>query len=335
MIQIHRHTIAVAHFSTLVWHGECVVDWHHGGKCYSTTGHKTEIGQYRFAFSFDAAINSDCGTYVLLYKRLGTKALLLKNGKELREINRPYYQAEAYEYPCAFYTQPSTGRVLLIHCPKEYCRLDIEDVETGELLTDTPARKPQDIFHSRLCLSPQRRFLLSRGWVWQPWDVAEVYDLEACLQDPTLLDAVGTLPNIQTEICSADFIDDERLLLVASAEDGIGFTTADDPLPPNHLTVYNLRTRTYTPPVRLRCLFGRVVAIDERYAWDLFLHPKIIDLQTGEAVAIIESLLSGEQHSAICDYVALLPDTAYHRGLRSLAFISGSDVEILTVLDSE
>ncbi len=334
MIQIHRHTIAVAHFATLVWRGECVVDWLNGGKSYSTNGYKKDIGQYHFAFGFDAAISSDCGTYVLLYKRLGTKGLLLKEGQELREINRPYYQSEAYEYPCAFYTNPTTGRVCLIHCPKAYCRLDIEDVETGELLTDAPDRKPNDIFHSRLCLSPSSKFLLSRGWVWQPWDVAEVYDLEACLQNPHLLDAVTTLPRIQTEVCSADFIDDERVLLMSSPEDGIGDTTVDDPLPPNHLCIYNLRTCTYSPPVRLHCPFGRVVAIDEHYAWDLFLHPKIIDLRTGESIAMIESILSGEQHSAICDYVEFMPAMAYHRQLRSLAFTSGADIEILTVLSA-
>jgi hypothetical protein len=34
-----------------------------------------------------------------------------------------------------------------------YCRLDIEDLETGERLTAAPGREPGDFFHSRLAVA--------------------------------------------------------------------------------------------------------------------------------------------------------------------------------------
>ena len=68
----------------------------------------------------------------MIFTSLGTKGLLLKMPHQLiREVNRSYYCADAYEYPAVFY-QNSQIRTFLIHCPQEYCRLEVEDVETGE-----------------------------------------------------------------------------------------------------------------------------------------------------------------------------------------------------------
>jgi len=71
----------------------------------------------------------------------------------VREINRSYYHAEAYEYLVAF-AKLKDGRDILIHCPVDYCRIDFEEVETGQLLTNHSGRKPSDFFHSRFEISP-------------------------------------------------------------------------------------------------------------------------------------------------------------------------------------
>ena len=40
------------------------------------------------------------------------------------------YQAHEYEYPIALYYLPD-GRPAILHCPDEYCQMEIELIETG------------------------------------------------------------------------------------------------------------------------------------------------------------------------------------------------------------
>ena len=92
-----------------------------------------------FAFSFDGSITSQDGQYAFIYKRLGTKGILLKNGEIIREINRTYYHAETYEFPSAFIT--FDNKTYLAHCPISYCQLDFENVETGEIVSNIQGQK--------------------------------------------------------------------------------------------------------------------------------------------------------------------------------------------------
>lgn len=328
MPSIHRQTIKDTYFSTLDWHDSQIVDWSQAATCYALDGSKSQLQRYHFAFSFDSAISSDCQQYAFIYKRLGTKGLLLKNGEILREINRSYYQAEAYEYPAAFYTAPD-GQVFLIHCPKDYCQLDFEAVETGEIPTATSERKPADIFHSRLRLSPDRKTLLTQSWVWQPWDVAEIYDINACLQNPTLLDQVVSFRQIQTEVCSADFIDNQRIVLFASDEDSLDDEEADL-LPPQHFIIYDILSKTYSSAIKTAEPCGNIYVIDQNYAWDTYIYPKVMDLRTGEIVAKLPDLDTSRQRSAIIGNSENLPCIVYNRRLQKLAILQQKDVEILT-----
>lgn len=134
-----RQTINTNYLQTISWLGDKIIDWASAGQLYSLDSKVEQINKYHFAYNFDASINSEDGKYAFIFKRLGTKGLLLKDGEIIREINRSYYHADVYEYPAAFFT--FNNRTYLAYCPKEYCRLDFEDVETGELLTDIPNRK--------------------------------------------------------------------------------------------------------------------------------------------------------------------------------------------------
>lgn len=96
---------------------------------------------------------------------LGTKGLLLRNGQIVRELNRSFYHANIYEYPVCLVRHGA--RTLLIHCPEDYNRLEIEDAETGGKLT-LRSSDPADIFHSRLRPSANGGRLLSAGWAWAP-----------------------------------------------------------------------------------------------------------------------------------------------------------------------
>jgi hypothetical protein len=79
----------------------------------------------------------------------------------------------------------------LVHCPAHYNQLEIEDAASGEPLTGLAKRAPADVFHSRLAVSKSSRYLLSAGWIWQPWSCLMVYDLVAALDNPSRLDSYG------------------------------------------------------------------------------------------------------------------------------------------------
>lgn len=117
---------------------------------------------------FDTATLAPNGNLVALVDSDGTKALLLEpGGWAIRELNRSWYCATSYRYPLALFTLPD-GRTGVAHCPEHYNRIEIEVAATGERLTADPARRPADMFHSRLQVSDDCARLLSAGWLWHP-----------------------------------------------------------------------------------------------------------------------------------------------------------------------
>ncbi len=92
------------------------------------------------------------------------------------------------------------GHVCLLH-QTEWNRLDITDLETGKCLTDreiihrlleeTDAyggsmyekKNYVDYFHGQIFFSPDYRYFVDTGWVWQPVGVPVLYDLEAFLTE--------------------------------------------------------------------------------------------------------------------------------------------------------
>lgn len=282
---------------TIDWLGDALVDWASGGSALIlSTGRTCNYAQYHLHYRFDGVVTSADKQYVLVYEKYGTKALLLKMGVLIREINRSYYEADAYEFPAVFFE--FQDRTYLAHCPAEYCRIDFEDVETGEIVTNMPRRKPGDFFHSRLEVSPDGKYLLSKGWVWHPMNEILLFNIEKCFSDPCLLDDGNiAMQDINSERCTASFIDEQHILL------GTSTTTWDtgkvSPVPPSSIAVWrftdNVITAVHTPAFS----FGNLFAINFRYCWDLYRHPKIIDIQTGELVEEATEINSGEQQGAL------------------------------------
>src|SRR6185503_17379291 len=79
------------------------------------------------------------------------------------------------------------GRPVIAHCPQEYNKIEIEEIESGKTLTMREG-KAADFFHSRLQVSPDGDHLLSAGWVWQPMDYVQLFPLKEVLKSPKLLD---------------------------------------------------------------------------------------------------------------------------------------------------
>ena len=129
--EIARRTIAAKGLRSLAWDGDDLVDLAAGGRRFTLDG-KTRPAQVFYAYRFDGVCVGP-GGYEVLYERLGTKALLLRDGWLVRELDRSYYHAHVTPYPVALAARGD--RVLLIHAPREYHRLEIEDAETGAPLT--------------------------------------------------------------------------------------------------------------------------------------------------------------------------------------------------------
>jgi len=318
-----RTTIATGRINTISWVNIDIVDWASGGSQYSMDGSTRQSSLY-YGFNFDGSINTTDGKYAFIYQKLGTKGLLLKNGELLREINRSYYFANAYEYPAAFVTIDDA--VYLIHCPAEYCKLDFENVETGEIITDIAARDPSDIFHSRLEVSPDGAVLMSKGWHWHPLDAVYFYDISECLKNPVLLDKVTSFLDIGAEVSTANFIN-ERKVLIGSGDEV--FDEENIVFGSKHIAIWDIVTKEVTTPVKTNAEFGNLFAINEELAWDTYLYPKIINIKTGEIIDKDESIYSGKQNSSIVTKDALV-QFVFNRETKQLAIIGKEVVEILT-----
>ena len=284
-----------------------------------------QLYNHYFTFAFNGAITSANGTYAFIYQKLGTKGLLLKNGEFIREINRTYYCADVYEFPWAFVE--IDDRTYLIHCPIAYDQLDFEDVETGELVTNIPGRVPPDIFHSRLEVSSDGSLLMDKGWVWHPLDRTFVFDIKDCFHNPMLLDKFDVEPPVDVEIVTASFIDNKRVLIGSSNE-----VIDEDNLSmfANQIATWDLQTNTISNQVAIDVEFGNLFVINERFAWDLYNFPKIIDTNSGRVIDSNKNINSGKQRSAIVSKSAGLPQIIFNYQTKQIAISGDEKIEILT-----
>lgn len=287
---------------SLCWRGDELVDWVGGGRAFALDGTERRSTVY-YGYRFDAATASPDGLFAVIYERLGTKGLLLRDGKFLRELNRSYYHADAYEYPVALFHGPG-GRLLLAHCPQDYCRIDLEEAETGRVLTASAERKPGDFFHSRLAASPHGKRLLSAGWVWHPWSAVNCFDVARALADPHQLDRVDALPSSgNVEESSACWLDDDRIAVAASGEPEAPEESRDPGtgpcLLPRGFAVIDLAAGRCLSAFRLNEPAGTILAVGAHHVLSLYRHPKLIELTTGEVLHVWTELHSGRQDGSI------------------------------------
>ncbi|MFI9174706.1 hypothetical protein [Streptomyces lincolnensis] len=268
---------------SLVWQGDELVSAAGGGQA---SGHDGVAWEEAFAeiFFFDAGTTSASGRYSALYHERGLEGLLLERGEVVRELVRSDELPMDYDYPLALGAL-SDGREVVVHCPDKYNVLQIEDAASGERLT-AGEREPQDVFHSRLSLSPDGRYLLSVGWVWHPFGVAMVYDMALALTDPRTLDGDGLVPTttaLNGEVTAGCWLDADRLVLATGTDGGV---TDEAELPPNRLGVWSMSEGRWLhrspiadaePGVLLLPRGDQVVSFRG--------HPRLLDAVTGRLVA--------------------------------------------------
>ncbi|GAA5531494.1 hypothetical protein [Herpetosiphon gulosus] len=303
-----EYRIPAQRVRSLVWHEHALIDWAAGGHRYQLDGtcKQSSVG---YAYRFDAALQSASGAWVVIYERLGTKGVLLHHGKIVREINRSFYYADAYEYPVAFLQHPD-GRELLGHCPRYRHMLEIEDLATGECLTNAVQREPSDFFHSRLTISPKQTWFLSAGWVWHPIDSLGLYQLDQALADPQILDYRNVDLASDVEINTASFIDDQTLLLVTGELLDWEGQIEDSPfynLGKQCLARYNLTTNHIDSIVKAEEKVGLIMPLDQQYVLGFYDHPKLFDCTTGKVIQRWPELTTGKQISSIMHHLEAVP----------------------------
>jgi hypothetical protein len=306
----------------LAWEGNDLVDWADGATRYQLDGTNT-AGGVNYAYEFDAVATSPSGEFQVIYTRLGTKGLVLRRGELVREINRSYYFANAYEYPVALLSLKG-GREVLAHCPDKYNRLEIDDLASGERLTNSGKRSPADFFHSRLAASPSGQHLLSAGWIWHPMDVVHVYDVGTALMDPSHLDGAGLLLDAWADESSATFLDDRRL---AVALEGIGRDegSAARSSAPRDLRIFDLEAGAVLATTHPFGKIGSMMAVGEHHLLTLHEHPRLIHIASNEVVCAWPEIRSGTQVSSILMDSNSVPPTMALDPINRRCAIAGND----------
>jgi hypothetical protein len=314
---------------SLIWNGESLFDWVGGGQRFELDG-RTIPRRVYYAFRFDAAVVSPSGQYVVIYERLGTKGLLLCNGSIIREINRSYYHATAYEYPICF-AMLQDGREVLIHCPEDYCRIDIEEAATGTRLTSSIERKPADVFHSRLMVDRSNQWLISAGWFWHPFDVLRLFSLAETISNPTSLDDSDVFPHQQVEVSTAVFAGSNKLLLSTSDETFSDGDYQENEFKPKSLGVWDIEAKRICSMVDTAEPAGTLMPINDEFAVSFYKHPKIVNLRTGEITCRMPELNCGDQTSSIIHHIDALPPLAIDAANNRFAVATSDQIVVVHV----
>jgi hypothetical protein len=323
---------------SLAWDGDLLVDWVGGGARYNLDGSATR-SRVNYAYDFDAATALPNSDWAIIYRRLGTKALLLKRGEVVRELNRSFYQAHVYTYPVCL-LRALDGRVLVAHCPEEYNRIELEDASTGERLTASAKREPADFFHSRLQPSPDGKWLLSAGWVWHPFDALVWFDVAAALADGSTLDRLAHHTTHSRHVgfveeSSATWQNETRILIGGGSDEEDPEEAAQLPEPritANGLAVYDVVEDTFLASCSFGHPAGKMMPIGHTHVVTLFDHPRLYRIEGGVLEREWPEIQSGNETSSIRGYSPKpLPPTALDPNGRRFAVANGRTIHVVRI----
>jgi hypothetical protein len=316
-----------AEVKSLHWADNSLIDYVGGGQVARPDG--THVARrLNWAFGFDRVAVSPSGRVQILYAELGTKAIVTSGFKVIRELNRSFYCSDSYEYPICVFALPD-GREAIGHCPDEYNRVELEDLDTGMRLTARETKAP-DVFHSRLRPSPDGRHIVAAGWVWHPYGVAQLFDVEAALIRPESLDEHGPLTDfpLNGEVEAVCWLDDDTIAISTTPEEALGKSDSDE-LQPSQLGVWSISEQRWLSRCTPRERVGTMHELNGKVL-SLFGHPKLIDLVSGQIVSEWPEIDTGRQDSSIRPHDgARLPAVAIDSPGRRFAVAEGKDAVIV------
>ncbi len=324
-------TLPATAVRSLAWCRDGLIDWAGGGRTFALDGPSTPR-RFGSAYPFDDVRTSDSGEYVLQLVRLGTKGLVLHNGRVLREVNRSYYHADRYDYPAAFFRLPD-GRDVLAHCPDEYNRVEIEELPTFRRLTP-PGDNRSDFFHSRLVANPSGTRLMSGGWAWHPVRLVEVLDVGRAVAGDG--PAAWTLLRSSAEVDDAAWLSDDRIATATAAgSDDFEEGEADrsDAYYPGAVGVYDVVAGAFVSVRPCDDWVGHLMPVGPSHAVGFHGHPKLVDLSTGRVVYRWPGLDTGPRSGPIDLSGVVLPPLAIDGPRRRFAVASGTAITIVQLPD--
>ncbi|MBO0838159.1 MAG: hypothetical protein J2P28_21950 [Actinobacteria bacterium] len=312
---------------SLIWARDRLLDPVGGEASVGLDGSVTP-GSVNWTYEFDQALASDDGETTVLYTALGTKGLVVRGRREVREINRSYYHASVYEYPITV-GRLHDGTDVLIHCPDGYNRLAIETLADGKRLASA-TDQAADLFHSRLRLSPDGRRLLTAGWFWHPYGVVAIYDLMHAREDPTALDHGDTShePAVHAEVESACWLTSDQVVLSTSPEEEPLRDSDSTALGPGELGVWSISQRQWIARSTSGGHTGTLHAIG-RHVLALYEHPRLLDPVTGAVIDAWPGLATGTQTSSILVDDGLAPAVAVDAANGRFAVASNNVVTVI------
>ncbi len=325
---------------SLSWFGDSLIDWCHGMRRWDADG-KIENSQFTSSYAFDMAVTSPCGEFVCVVATNQTKGVIRRQAdfRRNREINRSYYFAGSYSYPVVFATLED-GHTVIIHCPEEYNRLEMEDAESGQRIgySEEATRTKDDladVFHSRLSVSPSGKWLMSNGWYWHPFETVELFSIEAAAKDIRHFDRSETRAPLPSIAQDARFLADDRIMIRYAegwCDTEGNEVSSKDSANMNTIAIWNIGSETFDSVSHFHQSMGVLMPINERYVIDLFEHPKLIDLQTSETLETWESIDSGKEASCLSVRSAS-PAVAIDAVGKRLAVHSNERIDILKFHD--
>jgi len=323
---------------SLAWDGDELVDWVGGGTRYSLDGSATRA-HVNWAYDFDRATTLPNSDWAIIYKELGTKAIVLKAGKFVRELNRSFYQAHVYAYPVCLLRAPG-GRIVVAHCPDEYNRIEFEDASTGERLTSSAGRKPEDFFHSRLQQSPDGKWLLSAGWVWHPFDAVVWFDIAAALENGSTLDRFAHHTTHSRHVgfveeSSACWQSETRILIGGGSDEEDPEEAAQISGPritANGAALYDIAADQFLASCSFGHPAGTMMPVGEAHVVTFFDHPRLYRIEGGVLEHEWPEIRSGNETSSIRGYTPKpLPPIALDPQGRRFAVANGSTIHAVVI----
>lgn len=313
--------------ASLAWDGDSLIDVV-GGEASVDLAGATVPPSVSWSHPFDRALVSAVSGTRIIYQATGTKALVAKSGRTLRELDRSDYHANAYEYPIAMACFED-GREVIAHCPDGYNRIAIEVAATGERLASA-SQDAADLFHSRLSFSPTSRYLLSAGWVWHPYSVICVYDVGLALRNSSHLDGRGLLTweAVDAEVEAACWTGPSTVFISGNPDEE-PLNDEGDGLRPGEVGVWSLNEEKWLSRRQFAGHTGTVHGLGDQIV-GLYRHPKLIEPGSPTVVTEWPELKSGEQTSSIIGKQQP-PPFALDQANRRFAVANGPDITVVEV----
>jgi hypothetical protein len=215
-------------------------------------------------------------------------------------VNRSFYHANSFRFPVHLFQGPQ-GATLLAHCPDDYNRLELENALTGERMTASDLRNPQDYFFTGLTTNPSASRIASAGWYWHPWNAVEVFDLRAAISNPIALDRpTCEIPRVLAESAeesAAAWLTDDLLLVSSSSEPEESHFESKLPEPrlrPNGLSILDVTRGKYVRAFQFDEPIGAMMPVGQALVVAFHRHPRLISLATGETLHRWDSIPGSE-----------------------------------------